>query len=106
MYHPPQIHYRPDPRPSYRQSVVRLSACLYMSLSANGLYVLSCFLAFLIGDGLSECLLGTLSLLTCDYAAGLVLYSLHVLLSMCHFPAFLSLMDPFPPLMVVLSRVP
>jgi len=40
-------------------------------------------------------------LLTCDYAAGLVLYSLHVLTSMCHFlaPLFVA-HGPFPPLMI------
>jgi len=36
-------------------------------------------------------------LLTCDYAAGLVLYSLHVLTSICHFfaPLFVA-HGPFP----------
>jgi len=44
-----------------------------------------------IVDARSECPLGTLSLLTCDYAAGLVSYSLHVLT-----PNF----QKFPPLLI------
>jgi len=39
-------------------------------------------------DGRSECPLGKLSLLTCDYAVGLVLYSLHVLTS--NFPLLVA----------------
>ena len=92
-----RIHYRPDSRPSYRQSLVRLFAPIYTLLRTNGLCILSCFLAWLIVDGRSECPLGTLSLLTFDYAAGLILYSLHVLMSMCHLLApLLSLIDSVP----------
>ena len=50
---------------------------IYILLLAIELYILSCFLALLIVDGRSEHPLGA-------YAAGLVLYSLHVLISMCH----------------------
>jgi len=45
---------------------------IYTLLRANELYILSCFLASLIVDGRSECRLGTLSLLTCDYVTGFV----------------------------------
>jgi len=48
-------NYRPDSRPSYRPSLVRLSACIYTLLPTTGLYVLSCFLALLVGDWRSEC---------------------------------------------------
>jgi len=87
--------------PAYRQSLVRPFARIYALLRRNELSILSCFLDLLIVDGGSECPLGTLSMLTCDYSAGLVLYSVQVLMSMFHFLLlFLSLMDPFPPLMI------
>jgi len=80
------------------QSAVRPFPHIHILLRTNGLYIPSWFLTLLIVDGRSECPLGTLSLLTCDYAAGVVLYSLHVLTLMCHsLLLFLSLMDPLPP---------
>jgi len=69
--------------------LVRPSPCIYILLPANELYLLSWFLLLLVLDGRLECPLGTFSLLTCEYAAGLVLYSLHVLTSTCHFLASL-----------------
>ena len=80
------------------RTVCPSSARIYTLLPPNELYILSCFLALLIADGRSECPLGTLiSMLTCDYAAGLVLYSLHVLRSICHF---------FAPLLVAHGLLP
>jgi len=65
------------------------------SLFMNELYILSCFLVYSsLTDAQNVLLAGTLSLLTCDYAAGLVLYSLYVIMSMCHsLLLFSSLMD-------------
>jgi len=74
---------------------------IYTLLPGKELYVLSCFLVLLIVDGRSACPLVTLVLLTCDYAAGLILYSLHVLMSMCHFLApLLVAHGPLSPLMI------
>jgi len=70
---------------------------MYTLLPANELFILSCFLALLIVDGCSECPFGTLILLIYDYAAGLVLRSLHVLTSMCRF---------FAPLLVAHEPLP
>jgi len=65
---------------------VRLSTCVHTLLCRDELYIFSCFLALLIGDGRSELMSSwNTRLLTCEHAAGLVLYSLHVLMSMCHF---------------------
>jgi len=69
------IHVLPTDGPSSACPPVRLSTRVYTLLWRDELYIFSCFLALLIGDGRSECPLGTLSLLTCEYAAGLVLYS-------------------------------
>jgi len=81
--------------PSFPRLSVRLYRCL---LRTDELFILLCFLALLIVDGRSECPLAILSLLSCDYAAGLFIYALHVLMSMCHFcsSAGRSWM-PFPP---------
>jgi len=88
-----------DPiHPAYRQPLVCPSAPTYTLLPTNELYILSCFLALLVGDGRSECPLGALSLLTCDYAAGLILYALHVLTSICHFFPRLVAHGPLSPL--------
>ena len=65
LYRPPQIHYQPDSRPSYRQFLVRPSACTYTLLPTNEMYILLCFLALLIVDRriwLSVCLPVTMQL--------------------------------------------
>ena len=49
----------PDSRPSYRQSLVRLFACIPTLIPTNELCILSCFLALLIVDGRSDWPLGT-----------------------------------------------
>jgi len=86
------IHVLPTDSPSSACPPVRLH--IYFIAYERAI----CFLALLIVDGRSECPLGTLSLLTCDYAAGLVLYSLHVLMSMCHFcSSSCRSWTPFPP---------
>ena len=98
---PPTASPLPTPFTSCVPSVPRPSVRLYIKLlRTNELFTLSCFLALFIVDGRSEYPLGTLSLLTCDYAAGLVLYSFRILMPVCHFfwLLFLSLMDTFPPL--------
>jgi len=83
--------------PAYRQSLVRPFVRIYTLLRRNELSILSCFLDLLIVDGCSE--LGTLSMLTCDYSAGLVLYSVQILMSMFHFSApLLVAHGPLPPL--------
>jgi len=72
---PPTANPFPTRFASFLPTLVHLSACIYTLLRTNELYILSYFLASLIVDGRSAYALGTL---TCDYAAGLVLYSLHV----------------------------
>ena len=53
-YHPPRTRYKPDSRPSCRQSLVRPFACLYTLLPTNELYPFSRSLALLVVNGRSQ----------------------------------------------------
>jgi len=80
MFVPPTASPVPTQFTSFLPTVPRPRVRLYIYFIAYERAIHSlCFLVLLIVDGRSECPLGTLSLLTSDYAAGLVLYSLHVL---------------------------
>jgi len=61
------IHVLPTDSPSSARPPVYI-----LLLPVNDLFILSCFLTLLIVHGRSEFPLWILSLLTCDYAAGLV----------------------------------
>jgi len=85
---------------SFLPTVPRPSVRLYIYFIAyeQAMHPLVFPSLLIVNAGRSECPLGTLRLLTYDYATGLVLCSLHVLMSMCHFwLLFLLFMDPFPP---------
>jgi hypothetical protein len=104
--HPPETTTDPRPgsRPTCRHSLVRPFDCVYNLLPTNGLYTLSCFLALFVCSSLTDVQTVLLEpdvafgLLTCEYAATLDLYLVHVLMPMYHFIAPLLVAHrPFSP---------